>query len=249
MRHAREDFEKHWRNAPADLAEAKLREARAFLEPARAGLLDLDYRSVVCVDVGCGDGIHAAAIMPLAPAATYLGIDLSESALKAARGRIPSVSTWVVADGHALPVASGSADLVVAYGVLGYDSAPKEIVVELARICRSGGLVGIWVAPRPPGIMGAMFFTLRRVVRLLPPIARRLIVSAIVPFLGFLPTRSGVSLRNATWYECVEVIGVNLLPQYLEFHDELAVREWMSLAGLTPFFSDPDRPVAVWARR
>ena len=77
----------------------------------------------------------------------------------------------------------------------------------------------------------------------------RLVADALVPVLGLLPTRSGLSLRNATWRQCREVILVNIAPRRLAFYDRDELAGWFETSAVEITAEDPDRPLTIWGRR
>lgn len=102
------------------------------------------------VDVGCGPGRHARALA--ARGFTVVGVDLSARFLALARAR--GGAAYVRADAAALPLAPGSADLVVSLcqGGFGLLAGPTPLappdpdpdgaaLAEMARALRPGGLL------------------------------------------------------------------------------------------------------------
>lgn len=95
----------------------------------------LDGRRVL--DVGCGPGSYSA----LAGATTdYVGIDLSDGMVAAARAR-HGVGSVAVADAQLLPFAEDSFDVVLAMHMLYHVPDRNLAVRELARVVRSDGVV------------------------------------------------------------------------------------------------------------
>jgi SAM-dependent methyltransferase len=94
------------------------------------------------LDAGCGTGGTLRALAGLAPA---VGVDIHPRALALARER--GVGSLVRAHVARLPFASASFDAVVSVDVLYHrwveDDA--EALAELARVCRPGGTVVLWL--------------------------------------------------------------------------------------------------------
>jgi 2-polyprenyl-6-hydroxyphenyl methylase/3-demethylubiquinone-9 3-methyltransferase len=117
-----------WRPDGAFAALHWLAAARGALVPAPDG------DGTVLVDIGCGGGILADHVSDF----THIGIDLTTSALAAARthGVVP-----VRADAASLPLGDGSAGVVVAGEVLEHVADMPAVVAELCRVLRPGGTV------------------------------------------------------------------------------------------------------------
>lgn len=109
----------HW------LAEARGAQVRP---PARPG--------EVLVDVGCGGGLLA----PHVTGYVHVGVDLTASALARAASHdvVP-----VRGDAARLPLADGTAAVVVAGEILEHVPDPEAVVAELVRVLRPGGTVVI----------------------------------------------------------------------------------------------------------
>ncbi|MEH1014979.1 class I SAM-dependent methyltransferase [Micromonospora sp. CPCC 206060] len=88
----------------------------------------------VCLEVGCGTGVHARQIRELGW--TPVGVDVSAGMLRHATGRLPVAR----ADGQQLPVRTGSLSAVVA--VLVHTDMPgyPAVLHEVARVLRPGGM-------------------------------------------------------------------------------------------------------------
>lgn len=86
-----------------------------------------------CLEIGCGTGIHAAAIRDLGW--NPLGVDLSANMLGPAASRLPVAQ----ADAEHLPIGSQRLDAVIAVMVHTDMSGYAQVVAEAARILRPGG--------------------------------------------------------------------------------------------------------------
>jgi SAM-dependent methyltransferase len=96
----------------------------------------------VCLEIGCGTGVHAAVVRELGW--TPVGVDLSSGMLRHARGRLPVVQ----ADAGRLPLRDNSVPAVVAMMV--HTDMPEypSVLREVARVLRPGGvLVHVGVHP------------------------------------------------------------------------------------------------------
>jgi SAM-dependent methyltransferase len=97
----------------------------------------------LCLDIGCGTGLHFAAVRELGY--TVLGVDLSADQLRIAATRNP----WVVrADAGRLPLADAAVPVVVmTYTHTDVDDF-AAVVGEAARVLRPGGRL-VYLGPHP----------------------------------------------------------------------------------------------------
>jgi SAM-dependent methyltransferase len=87
------------------------------------------------LDVGCGPGVHTAALRADRPQGTVIAADLSPGMAREAGA--PSV----IADAAALPVATGSCGGVLAMHMLYHVPDPEAAVRETKRVMAPGGTV------------------------------------------------------------------------------------------------------------
>jgi SAM-dependent methyltransferase len=122
-----------------------------ILPPAAAlvPLLGLGHRSMV-VDVGAGTGALVDAIRSAAPTARVVALDASAEMLRLARAR--RGASAVRADALALPIADGTADVVVLAYVLFHLADPSSALTEAARVLLPGGRAGTvtWASEQGP---------------------------------------------------------------------------------------------------
>lgn len=104
-------------------------------------LVDFDaWRGRAVLDVGCGAGVE---VVRFARAGAHVtGVDLTDSAIALSRQNLSHQglkAVLAVADGEALPVASGSQDFVFAHGVAQYTGDDRRLVAECHRVLKPGG--------------------------------------------------------------------------------------------------------------
>ncbi|GII66627.1 hypothetical protein Skr01_67120 [Sphaerisporangium krabiense] len=88
----------------------------------------------VCLEVGCGTGVHARTVRELGW--TPFGIDLSSGMLRYARGRLPVAR----ADAERLPIRDDALPAVVAMMVHTDMPGYATVLREVARVLRPGGV-------------------------------------------------------------------------------------------------------------
>lgn len=100
------------------------------------------------LDVGCGEGVHAARWATERPDCRIVGLDVDDPVLAAHwqdRGRANlSFRPWAAPD---LPFEDGSFDCVTAIEVLEHLPEPRRALVEMARVARCHLVVSV---PREP---------------------------------------------------------------------------------------------------
>lgn len=111
---------------------------QGFLSSIRNLLSKIEYKSVL--EVGCGPGDLAAAIVPVH--VTYLGIDIDSKEVETARLRYPNLS-FVVGSAYDLLVETKSMDLVTAREVLEHLEDPAKALAEIDRVAKEWLLVSV----------------------------------------------------------------------------------------------------------
>lgn len=92
------------------------------------------------VDLGCGTGYFRGALQRHCPGADYLGLDIASGMLAWARQQdARGGARWVVGDAEALPLATGSVDLLFSSLALQWCYRPRLLLAELARVLAPGG--------------------------------------------------------------------------------------------------------------
>ena len=97
------------------------------------------------VDIGCGAGDLLAEVRRRRPQAVLAGLDYSGKAVESARLAVPGSDLRQFIINRELPFDSHQFDLVMCCDVLEHLEHPRDVVAELVRICRPGGLVAIVV--------------------------------------------------------------------------------------------------------
>lgn len=98
------------------------------------------------IDVGCGTGALAAAILHAAAPLRVRGYDLSVDHVAAARARVGDPrAEFAQADATALPDPAHAYDVAVSGLVLNFVPEPARAVGEMRRVVRPGGTVAAYV--------------------------------------------------------------------------------------------------------
>jgi SAM-dependent methyltransferase len=98
------------------------------------------------LDVGCGTGALAEVILREAGPRAVVGVDRAPGFVAHARAsEADPRARFEVGDAEALPVAEGAFDAVVSGLALNFVGRPDRMVSEMARACRLGGRVALYV--------------------------------------------------------------------------------------------------------
>ena len=89
-----------------------------------------------CVDVGCGDG--RAGAFATERGSRYVGVDISERAVAAARAR--GLDARRIDGSDALPFAEDSFDVALCLDVIEHVVFPDQTIREILRVLRPGGI-------------------------------------------------------------------------------------------------------------
>lgn len=242
------NFDSHWgENLVDEIPGTKKVEAQRFLQPLYE--YQRSYSPGLVLDAGCGDGVHIEVIAtnPVSlEAYSFIGLDISMPALLASRKRGQPKWDYVQGDVGKLLFRESYFNIVFSYGVLAYTDDPLNSFSELCRVTRKGGRIGVWLYPKLGGLGGAVFSLIRKACQLTGPIGCRLIADCIVPFLGFLPTSSKMSLANASWRQCREVVLVNIAPRQLYFPEQFEVENWFKKNNIKIINCDGKVPITLW---
>jgi len=97
------------------------------------------------LDVGCGTGALAAAILELGNPTTVLGIDSSSDFVAAAAQILDPRAVFEVGDARAMALEDDRFAVVVAGLVLNHIADPAAAAAEMVRVARPGGTVGAYI--------------------------------------------------------------------------------------------------------
>jgi len=98
------------------------------------------------LDVGCGTGILAEAVLDLCEPSSVVGIDPAAAQIeKAIRGLAGRRVKFQQGDAAKLPFPSASFDIAVAALVLNFVPEPAHAAVEMRRVICNGGVVAAYV--------------------------------------------------------------------------------------------------------
>ena len=155
------DFnEATWEALPPGLEPADFDRRRRFLlANVRAGERVLD--------VGCGEGHFATAL--LAAGARVTGLDVAEEPLRRARARHPELELALVEDDGCWPLPDASVDVVWAGEVIEHVADTAVWLSELRRVLRSGGSLLLSTPANSPLALIAAALSRRRFARRFDP--------------------------------------------------------------------------------
>lgn len=91
------------------------------------------------IDLGCGGGLLAAPLS--AGGAAVVGMDLSLASLRAAKAESKLASGYIQGDMLRLPIASGSADVVLLADVLDHIPNYQQVLAEARRVVKRDGKI------------------------------------------------------------------------------------------------------------
>jgi SAM-dependent methyltransferase len=198
------DYEQAGRSRRWDPCMPGNRESLRQRTEEAASIIDRAFPKPRVLDIGCGTGGVIHDLSQRIAGGRWFGVDLIGDRVAEASAAVPSAS-FAVADGAALPFASGTFDLVCAFTVFSSildDEIAQGVASEIARCLRSGGGVLIYDFRYPSRNPNTRSFGRRHVTRLfdwpvaaarsltvLPPLARRLgaASSRLYPLLARVP--------------------------------------------------------------
>jgi SAM-dependent methyltransferase len=105
-------------------------------------LEDLAQTTGLCIDTGCGAGNMARAIKRERHDLRVCGVDVSRHAIEEAL-RDPAGVEFRVAGGDRMPFEAATAEAIVMFDVLEHVDHPADMLSEVARVLKPGGLFHI----------------------------------------------------------------------------------------------------------
>jgi SAM-dependent methyltransferase len=98
------------------------------------------------LDVGCGTGALTRTVLDQASPGTVIGVEPSTDFVAYARHEVVDPrAEFVGGDGIAIPLADGACDYAVSGLVLNFVPDPSQMVTEMARVVRPGGMAAVYV--------------------------------------------------------------------------------------------------------
>jgi 2-polyprenyl-6-hydroxyphenyl methylase/3-demethylubiquinone-9 3-methyltransferase len=132
-----EYYERYWTPDGYNLAGGS-----GVTAQVRRIVLERVTASTRALDMGCGNGRTGGPLL-LDRGASYTGVDISQTAVAAAREF--GLDARVIEDASSLPFDSGSFDFVLCMEVLEHLFRPDFAAAEMARVLRQGGVALITV--------------------------------------------------------------------------------------------------------
>jgi 2-polyprenyl-3-methyl-5-hydroxy-6-metoxy-1,4-benzoquinol methylase len=132
-------LESLWEGVPKGLTPADARLREAFLLERVAAESERVGRQPRVLDVGCGEGRFAAALMR--NGAEVVAVDVAQEPLDRARASHPGLDARLVEPEAPLPLEDASFDVVWAGETIEHVADTSGWLSELRRVLRSGGVV------------------------------------------------------------------------------------------------------------
>lgn len=130
-------YEKYWSGKNGHLSDFERKWPTLEVFIPRSGGIILDF--------GCGKGEILKVIKKLNPDADCIGLDVSGTALEAAREDSPGRKFFKIEDGGKFPLASENVDFVFSSEVLEHVYDTENAVSEIARVLKKRGQLLITV--------------------------------------------------------------------------------------------------------
>lgn len=224
----------HYDEHPFDSAPRRSTALSSFAaSPGVVELAKAAPEEAVVLDVGCGVGRNLTALRELR---LSFGFDISLVSLRRVHQRLGV--TGICADNLALPIRSGTADIVVSDGVLHHTSDPRAAFRENARVLRDGGYLYVAVY-KPWGYYPRLYRGLGGFVRIAvrSRMGRQLVHATLLP--SYWAARRLKSGARDSWEGTVNLFYDYLVTPRASFHAREEVESWGRESGLTLETYDP----------
>lgn len=96
-------------------------------------------KGIAIIDFGCGNGLIIQEMKKINPQAEYIGLDVSETALKSAAAILPECKFYKIEDGEKLSIGNNAIDLVFSSEVIEHIYDVENAISEIYRILKPGG--------------------------------------------------------------------------------------------------------------
>ena len=101
-------------------------------------LLRKGFEAADVLDLGCGDGRSADLFRKLSPSCRWIGVDIEDS--PEVNSRVRNDVEFVTYDGEHLPFSDDAFDLVYSYQVFEHVRYPEQVLREVKRVLKPGGI-------------------------------------------------------------------------------------------------------------
>lgn len=105
--------------------------------------LVIKKKNLTILDYGCGVGRYIWEIIKINPKSKIFGLDISSTAIKIAKKKLPGVFFSVQNDDKKFPIKNESVDLILAMDVLEHIFDVQKIIHEFNRVLKPGGQIFI----------------------------------------------------------------------------------------------------------
>ncbi len=244
----REYYASHWQIFQKEnVPQSKIIGAQRFLNPIQDQLQEKD---ISILDAGCGDGVHWRYLRSLPKQDfNYYGIDVASSAIEHLQKQTSNKrDSFKVMNLNKLEFPDATFDIVFAFGVLDYCDDPFTSFKELYRVCKPGGIIGIF-SPEIIGMKKFLFNSLRAFCKKMSLENKRRMAKLMIPIYGLLPSNSQMSTKNAEALQIEEVIMTNIAPPHLVFLSHHEIESWFISQKTVIIHDDPNEKTSIWGRK